>query len=70
MIKPEESLKSIQKSKGDCCICGASLKDLPSICVAVTIFFKKMSAGACLKCAKELRDLIDVRISEVSKCTS
>lgn len=70
MIKLEESLKSVQRSSGHCWICGAILVDLPSIGVTVVVFFKKLSGSACLKCAKELRDLIDLRISEVSKCTS
>ena len=65
-IKPEEALKASPKSKGDCSVCNESVSELPSITVTVTVFFKKMSTGACLKCAREIRDLIDLRISEAS----
>ncbi len=53
--------------KDKCASCGASLEKLGSVSATITIFLKKTDKKVCLLCAKEIRALIDLRISQVEK---
>lgn len=61
------SILSSAPSKGKCEICKASLEKLPSISGTATFMFKKFQVRVCVLCSKEVRGLLDARISQAER---
>lgn len=62
-----KSILSMAPSKGKCEVCRSALDKLPSVSATTTFMFKKIQVRVCTLCAKELRSLIDLRITQAEK---
>jgi len=71
MSSPKDHVVAIKPAKGNACyLCGAALDVAPGIQIQVQlplVKFKKIVQRGCLSCAKELRALLDLRISQAER---
>lgn len=64
----QQAIVSSMPAKGAKCeICGCDLEKFPSISAKITFLLKKFLKRFCLMCAKEVRALIDLRITQAEK---
>ncbi len=50
-----------------CAVCRTSLEKLPSVSASTTVLLKRFKKNVCVVCAKEIRALLDLRISQAEK---
>ena len=71
MGDPKNHVVAVRPGKGHACyLCGAALDTAPAIQIQVQmplLKFKNIIQRGCLPCAKELRGLLDLRISQAEK---
>jgi len=71
MGDPKDHVVSVKPARGNACyLCGAALDVAPGIQIQVQmplVKFKKIVQRGCVPCAKELRALLDLRISQAEK---
>lgn len=64
----QSAIKAAKPAPGKKCdLCGASLEKVGSIVAGTTVLLKRIEKRVCLVCAKEVKSLIDLRITQVEK---
>lgn len=63
----QSAIVSSAPCKDKCGICGSSLEKLASVSASVTVLLKKFRKSVCIVCAKEVRALLDLRITQAEK---
>ena len=71
MADPKDHVVAVRPAKGNACyLCGRALDTVPGIQIQVQmplVKFKNIVQRGCIPCAKELRSLLDLRISQAEK---